>query len=77
MLRSSSTTSTRAFGVAGVDDVVALAPKEDLQELLHAALVVDDENAGLRAHVETSVRGSRIRNVVPTPKRLSNRTLPP
>jgi len=59
------------------DDVVALASEEDLEELLHTALVVNDENAGLRAQTVSPVRGSRIRTVVPTPNSLSNRTLPP
>ena len=58
-------------------DVIALAAEEDLEELLHAALVVDDQDPGLRGHVDAPARGSRTRTLVPTPSVLSTRMLPP
>ncbi len=54
-----------ALDVPGRRHLVALASEEDLEELLHAALVVDDEDARLGAHDVTSARGSQIRIVVP------------
>src|SRR5208283_3099389 len=57
--------------------VVALPTQQDLEELLHAALVVDDEDPGLRAHCGSSAWGSRMRNVVPAPTVLSTRSDPP
>ena len=67
----------RGVEIPGRDDVVALAAEEDLEEFLHAALVVDDEDASLRGHGVAPTRGRRTRTVVPTPSVLSTRMLPP
>jgi hypothetical protein len=41
--------------IARSDDVIALASEEDLEELLHAAFVVNDENASFRAQADSPV----------------------
>ena len=67
----------RTLDVTGRRDLVALPPKEDLEELLHAALVVDDEDPALGRHARSSACGSQMRNLVPTPSVLSSCKLPP
>jgi hypothetical protein len=41
--------------VACSDDIIALASEEDLEEFLHAAFVINDENASFRAQADSPV----------------------
>src|SRR5262245_36898018 len=67
----------RGGDVARGRDLVALAAHEDLEELLHAALVVDDEDARARLHALPSARRRRTWKFVPLPSALCTRMLPP